>query len=180
MDRQNTNISKSEISYKSLKRALTKTTMKLNKSVTTPQKSAVKKLRIAIVLPRFNDELGSELLANTENQLATLGVEKVDIYRVPGALELPYAALKIAKGKRHSAIITLGIVIRGETKHFDLVAEESHRGLMKVSLEQNIPVVFGILATENEKQAIDRVRADRMNKGKEFADTAVEMALFHV
>lgn len=155
--------------------------MKLNESNSAnTSKTAAKKLRIAILLPRFNDELGSELLANTENQLATLGVEKVDIYRVPGALELSFAALKIARAKKHHAIIALGIIIRGETKHFDLVAEESHRGLMKVSLEQNIPVIFGVLATENEKQVIDRVRADRMNKGKEFADAAVEMTLFHV
>lgn len=152
--------------------------MKLNQSIQKKTGTRNKNLKIAIILPRFNDELGSELLENTQKQLTVLGVKSTQVYRVPGALELPYAALKIAKAKKQSAIIALGIIIRGETKHFDIVAEEAHRGLMKVSLENDIPVIFGILAVENKKQALDRVRSDRMNKGAEFAEAAVEMATF--
>ncbi len=149
--------------------------MKLNQSKV---KISGKSLRIAIILPRFNDELGSELLENTQKQLVAIGVKSAQVYRVPGALELPYAAQKIAKKKKHDAIIALGVVIRGETKHFDIVTEEAHRGLMQVSLTQMVPVIFGVLAVENKKQALDRVRADRMNKGAEFAEAAVEMAQF--
>ena len=151
--------------------------MKLNQSKT---KVSGNSLRIAIILPRFNDELGQELFTNTKAKLASFGLsmKNITLYRVPGALELPYAAQKIAKAKKHDVIIALGVVIRGETKHFDIVTEEAHRGLMQVSLTQMVPVIFGVLAVENKKQALDRVRADRMNKGAEFAEAAVEMAQF--
>lgn len=154
--------------------------MKLNqsKSVKTLSANSGKNLHIAIILPRFNDELGQELLENTKSKLESLGIKNISLYRVPGALELPYATLKIAKAKKYDVIIALGIVIRGETKHFDIVTEEAHRGLMQVSLTHTIPVIFGILAVENKKQALDRVRNDRMNKGAEFAEAAVEMAQF--
>lgn len=149
--------------------------MKLNQSTI---KKTKKPLNIAIILPRFNDELGGELLENTVDELAALGVKSTQLYRVPGALELPYAAFKIAKSKKYDAIIALGIVIRGETKHFDIVTEVSHQGLMEVNLDEDVPVIFGVLAVENKKQAVERVRADKMNKGAEFARAAVEMAQF--
>ncbi|MCX6734026.1 MAG: 6,7-dimethyl-8-ribityllumazine synthase [Candidatus Peregrinibacteria bacterium] len=153
--------------------------MKLHKS--DPKKSSIhknKSLKIAIILPRFNDELGQKLLMNTQNELKELGIKNVQIYRVPGALELPFAAQKIALSKKYNAIIALGIVVRGETKHFDLVTEHSHSGLMQVSLTNKLPIIFGVLAVENEKQAIERVEEAKMNKGKEFAQAAVEMATF--
>ena len=153
--------------------------MKLNQSKSSVKKSNVKNVKVAILLPRFNDELGLELLKNTEAGLQKHGVKNVTIYRVPGALELPYAALKLAKSKKYHVIIALGIVIRGETKHFDLVTEECHRGLMQVSLTHEIPIIFGVLATENKKQALDRISANKMNKGGEFAEAAIEMAEFH-
>lgn len=149
--------------------------MKLNQSTI---KKAKKSLNIAIILPRFNDELGGELLQNVIDELAALGVKSTQLYRVSGALELPYATLKIAKSKKYDAIIALGIIIRGKTKHFDLVSEISHQGLMEVNLDEDVPVIFGILAVENEKQAVERVRANKMNKGAEFARAAVEMAQF--
>lgn len=153
--------------------------MKLNKSTQIKlRKSTNKSLKIAIILPRFNDVLGQKLLLNTRNELKELGVKNVQIYRVPGALELPFAAQKIALSKKYNAIIALGIVVRGETKHFDLVTEHSHSGLMQVSLTNKLPIIFGVLAVENEKQAIERVEETKMNKGKEFAQAAVEMATF--
>lgn len=144
----------------------------------TSKKTPGSKLHIAIILPRFNDELGMELYQNTEKQLKKLGVKTIKLYRTPGALELPFAAYKIAQAKKYDAIIALGIVIRGETKHFDLVCEQAYTGLMEVNLDEDTPVIFGVLAVENKKQAIDRVRADRMDKGSEFAEAAVEMAQF--
>ncbi len=135
---------------------------------------------IAIVLTRFNDELCMELYENTLKQLKKLGVKKIDLYRVPGALELPFAVLKVAKKEKHDAIIALGLVMRGETKHFDLVCEQTYAGLMEINTDEDTPVIFGVLAVENKKQALDRIRANRMNKGAEFADAAVEMAQFNV
>lgn len=154
--------------------------MKLNQSKSAKAlKTASKKtLRIAIILTRFNDELGTELYENTVKQLKKLGVKKIDLYRVPGALELPFAALQIAKKEKHDAIIALGLVVRGETKHFDLVCEQTYTGLMEINTDEDTPVIFGVLAVENKKQALDRIRADRMNKGEEFANAAVEMAEF--
>lgn len=152
--------------------------MKVNISTPKKEVSKNKSLKIAIILPRFNDALGQKLLLNTQNELKKLGVKMVQIYRVPGALELPFAAQKIALSKKYNAIIALGIVVRGETKHFDLVTEHSHSGLMQVSLTNKLPIIFGVLAVENEKQAIERVEETKMNKGKEFAQAAVEMATF--
>ncbi len=152
--------------------------MKLNTSIQNKKINKNKSLKIAIILPRFNDELGQTLLLNTQNELKELGIKKIQIYRVPGTLELPFAALKIALSKKFHAIIALGVVIRGGTKHFDLVVETAYQGLMEVTLDEDTPIIFGVLAVENEKQAIERVEKTKMNKGKEFAQAAVEMATF--
>ncbi len=152
--------------------------MKLNSSIQARKTSKNKNLKIAILLPRFNDELGNKLLDNTVEELTKLGVKNIKIYRVPGTLELPFAALKIALSKKFHAIIALGVVIRGGTKHFDLVVETAYQGLMEVTLDEDTPIIFGVLAVENEKQAIERVEKTKMNKGKEFAQAAVEMATF--
>lgn len=149
--------------------------MKLNQSKST---LTGKRLRIAIILPRFNDRLGKILLDNTIEELENLGVKNIKTYRVPGTLELPFATLKIALSKKFDAIIALGIVIRGETKHFELVTQTTYQGLMEVALDEDTPIIFGVLATENEKQAKERVQKNKMNKGKEFARAAVEMARF--
>lgn len=151
--------------------------MKLNQSTSAKKNTTGK---IAIILPRFNDKLGSTLLANTIDELVQLGVKESDIktYRVPGTLELPFATEKVATSKKFNAIIALGIVIRGETSHFELVTQTAHAGLIDVSLAHGIPVIFGILAVENEKQAVARVEKSKMNKGKEFAQAAIEMVNF--
>ncbi|MDD3862135.1 MAG: 6,7-dimethyl-8-ribityllumazine synthase [Candidatus Gracilibacteria bacterium] len=143
--------------------------MKLKESK-TPEING-KKLKIAIILPYFNENLGLELLENTKTELIANNVnpKNIQIFRVAGCLEIPFACQKIIKKHHPNAIIALGIIIRGQTKHFDLVAEQTYQGIMRVQLEKNTPISFGVIACENEKQAIERVKNSKMNKGKEFA-----------
>lgn len=150
--------------------------MKINQSKSS--KLNGKPFKFAVILPRFNDHLGQELYQNTKSTLLKNGVQEKNILltRVPGSLETPYSALHLSQTQDVNAIIALGIVIKGDTSHYDLVCEESYRGLMAVSLGQNIPIIFGILTVNNLKQAIDRISAKKMNKGKEFAESAIEMA----
>ncbi len=137
-----------------------------------------KKLKIAVVLPYFNEELGLELFENVKKELIRNNVSEknITLSRVAGALELPFACKKIAL-KKPDAIIALGIVIRGETSHYDLVTETAHQGLMKVQLEEVIPIIFGILACENIKQVKDRISSKGLDKGKEFAQAALIQTL---
>ena len=126
-----------------------------------------KKLKITIVLPYFNEEIGLKLLENTKKELSAQNVQQknIKIIRVAGALEIPFACQKIATKYKPDAIIALGIIIRGQTKHFDLVAENTYQGIMRVQLEQKIPIIFGVLTCENVKQAKERI--------KEFATSAL-------
>jgi len=132
-------------------------------------------LKIVIILPYFNESMGNELLENTKDELLKNNVKKdnIKIVRVAGALEIPYAAQTIIKKDKPNAVIALGIVIRGETTHYDLVTEESHRGIMKVQLETNTPISFGILGCENKFQAEERVNKNKLNKGKDAAIAAL-------
>lgn len=138
-----------------------------------------KNLKISIVLSRFNDSLGNILLENTLETLKKLNVSEknIQITKVPGALELPLTAKLIAIKQKPDAIIALGIVVKGDTSHYDHVCTETHRGLMKVTLKTETPVVFGVITAFTKKQAVDRVEKNKLNKGKEYAETAVEMAL---
>lgn len=128
-------------------------------------------LKITIILPYFNDKLGLKLLESAQKELLNNGVKEknIKLIRVAGCLEIQFACQKIAEKYKPSAIIALGVIIRGETKHFDLVAENTYSGIMKVQLEKKIPVSFGIIACENEKQAMIRVDKNKLNKGKDFA-----------
>jgi 6,7-dimethyl-8-ribityllumazine synthase len=128
---------------------------------------------VGIVVARFNGELTSELLTRALNELERAGVgrEAVTVIPVPGAFELPLAAMALAKTRRYSCIVALGAVIRGETPHFEYVASEAASGLQLAGLETGVPVAFGVLTTENEEQA----RA-RLDKGAEAVRTALEMA----
>jgi len=130
-------------------------------------------LRVAVVASRFNEEFCERLLAGAIAELGALNVTPSDIttLRVPGALEIPMALQWLAQTSRYDALIALGVVIRGETYHFDLVANESSRGVMEVQLETGVPVANGIITTENEAQAEARI-----GKGAEAARVAVEMA----
>src|SRR5204862_4812893 len=136
-------------------------------------------LRIAIVWSRFNEEIVRQLLTACDKQLVELGVAADNIYvmSVPGALELPLALQTLALerrafGRRFDALVALGAVVRGETYHFEVVANESARGILDVQLETGIPVANGVLTSDTEEQA--RVRAPV--KGAEAARVAVEMA----
>ena len=131
-------------------------------------------LRVGIVVGRFNREIGDALLAACSAALARHGVRASDtrVVSVPGALEVPLALQKMAKTGRFDALIALGAVIRGETYHFEIVANESAGGITTVALDTGVPVANGILTTENEAQA--RARADQ--KGADCAAVAIEMA----
>jgi 6,7-dimethyl-8-ribityllumazine synthase len=128
---------------------------------------------VGVVVARFNGGLTGELLARALDALERAGVgrEAVTVIPVPGAFELPLAAMALAKTRRYSCIVALGAVVRGETPHFEYVASEAASGLQLAGLETGVPVAFGVLTTENEEQA----RA-RLDKGAEAARTALEMA----
>jgi len=142
-----------------------------------PPKPASRKInvspQIAVIAARFNQEIVDELLHRCVTRLHELGVnpQKIAIHRVPGAFELPIAAKLAAETKKFAAIICLGAVIRGDTPHFDFVAGESVRGIQQVALETRIPIIFGVLTTDTEKQAVQRLDA-----GTRAADAALEMA----
>lgn len=131
-------------------------------------------LRIGIVVARFNADIGDGLLASCTAALAKLGVRESDIriITVPGALEVPLALQKMANTGSFDALVALGAVIRGETYHFEIVANQSASGIMSVQLDTGIPVANGILATDDDDQAEARM----MQKGADCAAAAVEMA----
>lgn len=131
-------------------------------------------LRIGIVVARFNAGIGDGLLASCTAALAKLGVRDTDIriVAVPGALELPLALQKMANTGNFDALVALGAVIRGETYHFEIVANESAAGIMSVQLDSGVPIANGILTTDDDDQALARMS----EKGADCAAVAVEMA----
>lgn len=133
-------------------------------------------LRIGLVCGRFNDLITARLLDGAGNGLALHGVREDDVtvVWVPGAFEIPMAAKAMALTGRFDAVVTLGAVIRGETAHFDLVAGECARGIQDAQLATGVPIIFGVLATENVEQALERSGEDG-NVGEECARTALEM-----
>jgi 6,7-dimethyl-8-ribityllumazine synthase len=134
-------------------------------------------LRIAILVGRFNAEITERLLAGARSALVGHGAaeSEIEVVRVPGAWELPQAAARAVDSGRFDALIALGCVIRGETPHFDYVCEHASLGLGEVSRQSEIPVVFGVLTTENEAQAMARAGEGPANKGHESALAALEM-----
>lgn len=134
--------------------------------------------RFCIIVSRFNDFIGSKLLSGAIDELKRHGVnpENIDIVKVPGAFEIPVTALKCAKTKRYDAIITLGAVIKGATPHFDYVSAEVSKGVAQVSLQTEVPVIFGVLTTDSIEQAIERAGTKDGNKGADAAKVAIEMA----
>lgn len=134
--------------------------------------------KFCIVISRFNDFIGSKLLSGAIDELKRHGVnpDNIDIVKVPGAFEIPLAALKFAKTGRYNAIITLGAIIKGATAHFDYVSAELSKGIAQVGLQCELPVIFGVLTTENIEQAIERAGTKAGNKGSEAAKAAIEMA----
>ena len=139
---------------------------------------SAKGLRFGIVVSRFNDFITSNLLVGTLEGFKESGVDKADlkILKVSGAFEIPQAAKKLCSTGSIDAVVCLGAVIRGETSHFDYICAEASRGIGQVGLEFNIPVLFGVLTTENLEQAIARSGSGSSNKGRETALATVEMA----
>lgn len=134
-------------------------------------------LRIAVLASRFNADITDRLLEGALSCLREHGAAEhdVDVYRVPGAWELPQAAAKVVALGRHDALIALGCVIRGETPHFRYVCEEANRGLGEVARSSSAPLVFGVLTTDTHEQALARSGPGPSNKGWEVAIAALQM-----
>ncbi|GGI31769.1 6,7-dimethyl-8-ribityllumazine synthase [Staphylococcus chromogenes] len=135
-------------------------------------------LKIGIVVSRFNDFITGRLVDGAFDALIRHQVkeEDIDIAYVPGAFELPLVAKKMAQTGNYDAVITLGCVIRGATSHYDYVCNEAAKGIAKASEDTGVPVIFGVLTTENIEQAIERAGTKAGNKGAEVAVGAIEMA----
>lgn len=140
------------------------------KELTTP-------FRIAIVISRFNIEITERLLAGAIKRLTELNIpeENVVIYWVPGAVEIPVTAQRLAQTETYEVIIVLGAVIRGDTDHYDAVCQQVNIGCQQVAIQNGIPVIFEVLMTENEEQAMERAGGAHGNKGSEAVDAAFDM-----
>jgi 6,7-dimethyl-8-ribityllumazine synthase len=134
-------------------------------------------IRVAVAAARFNGDIVDQLLAGCRQRLGELGLtpNRIVVHQVPGAFELPLAAQTLARTGRFAAVICLGAVIRGQTPHFDYVAGQCAAGVARVSLDENLPVIFGVLTTDTRKQALDRTGGSHGHVGRRAADAAVEM-----
>ena len=131
-----------------------------------------------LVASRFNDFMTKELVSGCIDTLLRHGADDKDIalFWVPGAFEIPLAALKAAKAKKYDAVICLGTVIRGATPHFDYIAAEVAKGIGKISLDTGVPVIFGVITADTIEQAVERSGSKDGNKGSDAALSAIEMA----
>lgn len=136
-----------------------------------------KKIRVGIIAARFNEFITSKLLSGALDTLKRHDVkdEDIEIAWVPGAFEIPLVASKMAGSGKYDAVICLGAVIRGSTTHYDYVCNEVSKGIAQVSLASGIPVMFGVVTTENIEQAIERAGTKAGNKGSDCAQGAIEM-----
>lgn len=135
-------------------------------------------LKVAIIMARWNDFIGDRMLDGAIDAMVRHGVARddIDIVKVPGCYEIPLAAKKVADTKRYHALVCLGVLIRGGTIHFDLIAGEATKGVNAAALASGIPIGFGVITTETIEQAIERAGCKAGNKGAEAAMAAVEMA----
>ena len=135
------------------------------------------RVRLAIIRAEYNHDITLSLETHCVRELRESGIasKNIDLYAVPGCFEIPIVAQRLAKLRRYDALIALGAVIRGETHHFDLVANECARGIMEVSLAENVPIVFEVLATYNRRDARLRAGNNKFNKGLEAAQSAVSL-----
>jgi 6,7-dimethyl-8-ribityllumazine synthase len=134
-------------------------------------------MRVAVAASRWNEFIVERLVAGAADGLRRHGVadDDVDLIWAPGAFELPLVAQRLAASGRYDAVITLGAVIRGATSHYELVAGQAASGVARASLDTGVPIVFGVLTTENIEQAIERAGSKAGNKGFESATVAIEM-----
>ena len=128
--------------------------------------------KIAVVVSNFNVDISSKLLESFTNRAKAVEfpISNIEVFNVPGAFEIPSTVNKLAQTNKYDAIASLGSVIRGETIHFELIVNQVAQGLREIAVDNQIPVVFGVLTVENEEQAYDRI-----HKGAEFFDTAFKM-----
>ena len=133
--------------------------------------------KIAIVAGRFNEIITNKLLGGAIDAFKRHGGDEkdIDMAWVPGAFEIPLIAKKMAESKKYDAVICLGAVIRGATPHFDMVANETTKGIAAAGLQTGVPIIFGVLTTDNIEQAVERAGSKAGNKGFEAATTAIEM-----
>ncbi|MFQ5455718.1 MAG: 6,7-dimethyl-8-ribityllumazine synthase [Nitrospirota bacterium] len=136
-----------------------------------------KGLKFGIVVSRFNDFISHRLLEGALDALCRSGADSddIDIAKVPGAFEIPFIAKKMASSGRYDAVICLGALIRGATPHFDYISAEVTKGIAQSSLEIGLPIIYGILTTDNIEQAIERAGTKNGNKGWEAAIASIEM-----
>jgi 6,7-dimethyl-8-ribityllumazine synthase len=141
-------------------------------------KLLAKDLKFGIIVSRFNDFIGERLLGGALDALKRSGADEadIDIFKVPGAFEIPLLAKKAAASGKYNAVICLGAVIRGATPHFDYVANEVSKGIASASLDAGVPITFGVLTTDTLEQAIERAGSKSGNKGWDAAVAAIEMA----
>ncbi len=134
--------------------------------------------KFCIVISRFNEFIGSKLLSGAIDEFVRHGIKEdtIDVIWTPGAFEIPVIAKKAANTGKYNAIVTLGAVIKGSTDHYDFVAAEVSKGVAQVALQTGVPVIFGVLTTDNLEQAIERAGTKAGNKGADAAKTAIEMA----
>jgi len=139
---------------------------------------SAEKMKTAIVISRFNDMVTKELMEGAIDCLRRHGANEDDIYVhwVPGAMEIPRIAKAVADSKKYDGVICLGAVIRGATPHFDVVAAESSKGVARLSMDSEVPVIFGILTTDSIEQALERAGTKSGNKGWDAALNMIEMA----
>ena len=135
--------------------------------------------RFGIVVATFNETVTGRLLSSCLDGLTKQGVKDADVevVRVPGAFEIPLVARTLAKSGRLDAVICLGAVIRGDTPHFDFISAEASRGIGQAALDSGVPIIFGVLTTDTERQAIERADPGTFNRGGEAAQSAIEMAM---
>ncbi|MBQ2984252.1 MAG: 6,7-dimethyl-8-ribityllumazine synthase [Candidatus Gastranaerophilales bacterium] len=134
--------------------------------------------KFCIIVARFNDFIGNKLLEGAVDTFKRLNVkeENIDVVYVPGAFEIPMIAKKVAESKKYSAIVALGAIIKGSTSHYDYVCAELSKGIATVSMNSNVPVMFGVLTCDTIEQAIERAGTKAGNKGAQCAQSAIEMA----
>jgi 6,7-dimethyl-8-ribityllumazine synthase len=132
-------------------------------------------MRFAIVVGRFYEDLAERLVSSATRTFREAGADDVDVFEVPGAYELPFAALQVAETGRYAGVACLGAVIRGETSHYDHVCEESARGIMDVSLRTGVPCSFGVLTVDTMEQALARSGGEKRDQGAHAAEAVLAL-----
>ncbi len=141
-------------------------------------KLIAKGLKFGIIVSRFNEFISQKLLAGALDTLSRHDAdeENIDVAWVPGAFEIPYAAVKMAESGKYDAVICLGAVIRGDTPHFDYIAAEVTKGIAQTGMKSGVPTIYGVITTDTLEQAIERAGTKAGNKGADAANSAIEMA----